>query len=79
MHLVDHEDLEASDHRLVSGLLEQLRDFIDAAIGRRIEFRVVDEATGVDIAAGLALTTRLSRDTASAVAAQAVQRLGQDA
>ena len=73
-------DLEAAEHRLVDRLVEQLRDLVDAAVRGRVELDVVDEAAGVDVAAGLR-----TRRTACAVMPPcpsgpgAVERLGEDA
>ena len=64
MRLVDHEDLEAADARLVGGALDQVADLVDAAVGGRVELDVVDEAAGVDLAAGGADAARLRGDAA---------------
>jgi hypothetical protein len=79
VHFVDHVDLEATDHRLVDRLVEQRGDLLDAAVRRRIEFHVVDEAAGIDVAAGRADTARVRGDAALPVGAGAIERLGQDA
>ena len=47
-------------HRLVDRLVEQLRDLVDAAVRGRVELDVVDEAAGVDVAAGLRTRRRAS-------------------
>jgi hypothetical protein len=79
VHLVDHVDLEAGIAGRVHRLLEQLRHFIDAAVRCSIHLDVVDKATGVDGGAGFAHAARGGGDTAIAVGADAIERLGQDA
>ena len=79
VHFVDHVDLEAADDRLVDGLIEQLRDLVDAAVGGGIELDVVDEAAGVDVAARGADAARARGDAAGTVRASAIERLGEDA
>jgi hypothetical protein len=79
VHFVDQVDLEASDHGLVDRLVEQPRDLVDAAVRRRVELDIVDEAAGVDVAARRADAARLCGDAAVAVGAGAVERLGEDA
>ena len=76
---IDHEDLEAPLHRLVDRLLQQALHFVHATVGSGVEFGVVDEAAGVDVAAGLAHATGLGRDATLPIGALAVERLGQDA
>ena len=77
VHFVDHVDLEAADDRLVDGLVEQQRDLFDAAVRRRIELDIVDEAAGIDVATCVADAARLRSDPALPVGADAVQRLGE--
>src|SRR5204862_2248243 len=72
-------DLEATDDRLVDRLIEQPRDLVDAAVRGGVELDVIDEAAGVDVAAGRAQATRLGGDPAVAVRTRAVERLGEDA
>ena len=79
MHLVDHVDLEAAQHRLVDGLIEKLRYLVDAPVRRGVEFHVIDETAGVDVAAGIAHPARVGGDVARAVDPGAIERLGQDA
>ena len=79
VRLVDHEDLVAAHAGLVGSPLDQLACLVDAAVGRRVELDVVDEAVGIDLGAGLALAAGLRRDAAGAVGTGAVQALGQDA
>ena len=79
MHFVDHVDLEAPEHRLVDRLVEQLRDLVDTAVGRRVELDIVDEASGIDVAAGRAHAARMRGDVALPVRAGAVERFGQNA
>jgi hypothetical protein len=79
VRLVDHEDLEAADARLVGGALDEVADLVDAAVAGRIELDVVDVAVGVDLAARLALAAGLGGDAARAIGTGAVQALGQDA
>ena len=79
VHFVDHEDLEAPLHRLVDRLLQQRLHLVHAAVGRRIELGVVDEAARIDVLARLAHTARRGRDAALPVRPLAVERLGQDA
>ncbi len=79
MHFVDHVDLEAAHHRLVDGLIEQLRDLFDAAVGGGIELHIVDKSAGVDIAAGLAHAAGVGGDAALPIGPGAIETLGQDA
>ena len=78
VHLVNHEDLEAPDHRLVNSLLQQLRDFINAAVGRRVQLGVVHKPSAINIRASLANPARGSGNTALPVSTNAVERLGQN-
>ena len=71
---VDHVDLEASRAGRIDRLLQELRHFLDAAVGRGVQLKVVDEAAGIDFGAGAADATRLGGD-----AGLAVERFGQDA
>ena len=77
--LVDHEDLEASDHRLVNRLLEQLGDFVHAPVGSSLELGVVHKTATVDVHAGLANAARRGGDVTLPVRSCAVERLGQNA
>jgi hypothetical protein len=43
---VDDEDFVAVAHRLVADVLAQLAHFIDAAIGRRVDFDHIHRAAG---------------------------------
>ena len=74
VHLVDHEHLEAPLHRLVDRLLQQLLDFVHAAVGGRVKLGVVDKMTGVDVGASSANAARLVGD-----AGFAVERFSQNA
>ncbi|CAB3849557.1 hypothetical protein LMG26858_01633 [Achromobacter anxifer] len=71
---VDHVDLEAPRARRVHRLLQQLRHFLDAAVRGRVQFKVVDEAPGIDFRARAAHAARLGSD-----ACFAVEGLRQDA
>ncbi|MCY1531089.1 hypothetical protein D9M68_663020 [compost metagenome] len=71
---VDHVDLEASGARCVHRLFQQLRHFLDAAVRRRVQFEVIDEASRIDFRARAAHAARLGRD-----ARFAVERFGQNA
>ena len=44
VHLVNHEDFEAPLHRFVSGLLEQLLNLINTAVGGSVKFGVIDKS-----------------------------------
>ena len=79
VHFVDHEDLEAPLHRLVDGLLEQPLNLVHAAVGRCIQFRVIDKTACIDLCAGLAYAAGLRGHTTLPVRAGAVERLGQNA
>jgi len=79
VHFVDHEHLEAPLHRLIDRLLQQRLHLIDTAIGGGVELGVIDEAPGVDLAAGRALATGFGRDTPGAIGPGAAERFGQDA
>ncbi len=72
VNFVDHIDLEARIRGRVHGLLQQLRHFIHAAVGRRIHFDVIDKAPGIDGHAGIAHTAGMGGD-----AGHTVKRLGQ--
>ncbi|CAB3871780.1 hypothetical protein LMG1864_02808 [Achromobacter ruhlandii] len=74
VHFVDHVDLEAARARRVDGLLQQLGHFLDAAVGGRVQFEVVDETAGIDLGAGATDAAGLGSD-----AGFAVERFGQDA
>ena len=74
VHFVDHIHLESAPRGCVGGVFQQLTHFVDARIGRSINFQQINEAPGVDFLAGCALTTRRSRD-----ARFAIQRFSEDA
>ena len=74
VHFVNHEDFEATLHRFVDRLLEQLLNFFDAAVGSRVQLGVIDESSGIDVLAGGAHATGLGGD-----AGFTVQRFGQHA
>ena len=78
VNLVDHEDLEASDHRLVNRLLEQLRNLVHTPVGSSVELGVVDKTAAVDVHACLANAARRGRNVALPVGPGAVERLGQN-
>jgi len=70
---VDHVDLEAARGRRIHRLFQQLGHFVNAAVGRRVELKVIDESPRIDLGAGPADTTRRWGD-----ARLAIERLGQD-
>ncbi|MNN87418.1 hypothetical protein D3C81_2049720 [compost metagenome] len=76
VHLVNHIDLEARIRRCVHRLLQQLRHFIDAAIGRGIHLYIVNETTGINRHAGFTHTARCRRDAAIAVGTDAIEGFG---
>src|SRR6185437_4532441 len=78
VHLVDHVHLEAANDRLVDRLIEKLADLVDAAVRRRVELDIVDEATAIDIAARAADAAGVRRDASEAIDTCAIQRLGED-
>jgi hypothetical protein len=78
VHLVDHEYLETPLHGLVNGLFQQGLHIVYAAIGRRVEFRVVDKTPSIDIRASLADATGLGSNAARSIRPQTIQRLGQN-
>ena len=73
VHLVNHEDFEAPLHRLVSGMLEQLLNLINTAVGGRVKFGVIDKSACINVYAGRTHATRLVCD-----ASFTVQGLGQN-
>jgi hypothetical protein len=64
VRLVDHEDLEAADARLVGRALDQVADLVLAAVAGGVQLDVVDVAVGVDLGAGLAHAAGLGGDAA---------------
>ena len=72
--LVDHVDLVATRDRRIDNLLEQLRHFLDAAIGGGIHFDIVGKPALLDRDAGAALPAGPRAD-----AGFAVERPRQDA
>ena len=79
VHLVDHEDLEAPLHRLVSRLLQQRLHFVHTPVGGSVQLGVIDKAPAINIRARWANSTRAGGDPALAVCACAIERLGQNA
>ena len=73
VNFVDHIDLEARIGRRIDRLFKQLRHFIDAAVGSRIHFDVIDEAPGIDGNACFARAAGLGGDSRLAI-----ERLGKD-
>ena len=73
MHLVDHVHLVAPGDRRIHRRLEQLGHLVDPAIGGRVHFEVVGEASAIDLGAAAAHAAGRIGDTGFAV-----QRLGQD-
>ena len=73
VNLVDHEDLEASDHGFVNRLLEQLGNLVHTPVGGSIEFGVVDKTAAVDVHASLANAARRGRDVTLPVGTGAVE------
>ena len=71
---VDHVHLVTPDGRRIDRGLQDLRHFIDPAIGCRVHFEVVGEAAAVDLGAAAACPAGRVGD-----AGFAVERLGQDA
>ena len=79
VHLVDHEDLEASLHWLVDRLLQQRLHFVHATVAGGVELGIVHKPAAINIRARLADSTRGSGDSAVAVHPLAIERLGQNA
>ena len=74
VHFVDQVDLVAAARRRVLHVVEQLARVVDLGARGRVDLEQVDEAAGVDVAAGAALAAGRRRD-----ALLAVERLGEDA
>ena len=79
VHFVDHEDLEASLHRLVDGLLQQALHLVHPAVGGGVQLGVIGKAAAVDFGTGRTDAAGRCRDAALAIGALAVERLGQNA
>ena len=79
MNFVNHEDFEAPLHGLVDGLFQQQKYIVNAPVGRRVQFSVVNKPPAINIGARLAHTARSSGNVALPVRANAVERLGQNA
>ena len=78
VHFVDHVDLEAPHDGFVDSLLQQLRDLVHTAVGRRIQLNVVHESACIDISARLTLPARMRRDGPLAIGPGAIQGFGQN-
>ena len=78
VHFVNHEDLEAPHDRLVNRLLQQLRNFVHAAIRCSVQLGVVDKPPAINISAGHTHAAGRGSDTALPVGTNAVERLGQN-
>lgn len=74
VHFVDQVDLDPPARRHVLGVVDQLAHVVHAGVAGRVDLQQVDEAAGVDVAAGAALPARFGRG-----ALLAVQALGEDA
>ena len=77
VHLVNHEDLEATLHRLVNRLFQQCLHFVHTPVGGCIQLGVIDKAAAINIRARLAYATRGRSDSALSIDALAIERLGQ--
>ena len=79
VHFVDHVDLVAAFGRRIHGALKKLRHILDGAVRGRIHLDIVNEASFINRAAGLADAAGVRGDAALAVGAAAVERLGENA
>ena len=55
MHFVDDVNLKAAIGRLITDIVDDLANFVDAAVGSAIDFKNVDGASGGDLVAVAAL------------------------
>ena len=76
---VDHVDLEACIRRCIHRLLQQLRHFINPAVGGSVDFDVVDKASGIDRHAGIAYPAGGAGNAAAAIGTLAIEGFSQDA
>ena len=70
---VNDVDFEPASGRSNIGALPQSADFVDAAVGRAVDFQNVRVVSGCDRPAGLALAARFRRRSVDAV-----ERLGKN-
>ena len=78
MHLVNHEDLKASLHRLVNRLFQQRLHLVNTPVGCRIELGVVHKTTRINFSTGRTHTTRRGGYAALPVSTLAIERFGQN-
>src|SRR3984893_14328926 len=75
VRLVENVNLEAVASGPITGPLAEFADFVDAAVGGRVDFDYIDGVTGANFSTGFADAARLRNRS---VFRTAVQRHGQN-